>query len=715
MKNIGKWIGADLTKDINDKGSIVLCKYISVQSDISFAQIKICGLGLYKLFINEKPITSFELAPLETNYSKRVLYDQYDISQYIKKGRNSFVVILGNGRYATGERYVSWRAHHYGEKCLWAEIHIIDNDGNEQVLGTDETWQYAVGSRVENCFYDGERCDSRISIENWADIKSGLRSWKYAKTKKAPCDILEENRYFHINRHRTLKPIEVLNPLQTVYVYSFAENISGWVRVSVSGPKNEKVIIRYAEVIKHSVIDTISNRYALNTDEYVLNGEEQQVFEPYFTLHGFAAVEISTSSTEVHIDSVEAVEVYADIKKTGSFACDNADIQRIHDCTIRSQNAALMSFPMDCPQRDERLGWLGDAHATDFVCLFNYDIKDFYKKWFVDIMQTRDEATKAISIIAPWHEFAHSIDWSVGYVIIVWDTYVFYRDKQILIDNYEVIKSYVEYLLNNKEEALKIRYGDWMSVKNGWKRGEPSCSAELFLIDCLQKARNIAEEIGCVSDVDYYVQALTIEEKTVLEKYCNKDKGTFDDNSQFSLAYALYLDILPDPNKTLRLLIQDLEDREYHLNVGIFGAKYVMQTLMKYRQYDIIVKLILQKTYPSWLNMLSDNTTLSEMWEGKGSRNHCMFGSIDAVLFQLFGGLRVEDNISIEPYFATEINHLVVVSCIRNTMIKIEWLRENRKIQLTVGVDGDEAVMLKTTGHDCTLNRGIHKFVIDAR
>lgn len=644
----------DAVRSVNpEKRGILFRKEFHTEQVPVSATVSVCGLGFYQLYLNGKKAGNYVLTPLETNYNKWVLYDEYDVTDLIKEGVNAIGAELGNARYSTPKKYWSWRAAWYGDPCLACRLTITYRDGSSETIETGTDWKCDYGPILKNCFYDGETYDARLEQAGWNEVGFDDGNWQAALSVPKPFGTLEKNNYFHLKKQRTVKPVKIYKKLNGRTIYSFGENISGWVKVRLKGPEGEQIRIRYAEKINpiKGYLDVFSNRNAENTDYYTLNGGQEEEYEPKFTLRGFCAVEISDEDCFAEILDVEAYHVYADVEQTGFFSCDNEKINHLHDVILRTQKSALQSVPMDCPQRDERLGWLGDAQVTAAVCMYNFDCAKFHAKFLEDIRVCAEPKSGAVSFLAPWHAYSHAVDFGIGYLVILWEHYLFYRDTALLAHHCNDLIKYVDYLGTLGPILDRTRYGDWMSSVEGWVRGDPACSSSLcyyYALLLLVKILNVLEKNELKA---HYEKLAKQESEAILRQFYDAEEKGFDDNSQFSLSFALKLGLIPkeDERAVLTRLLEDIKNRNYHLTTGIFGTKYIMDVLQTFEEYDTAMKLILQEDYPSWLNLIGDKTSLPEKWDGSGSQNHCMLGSVDSVFYSMIAGIRVAEQIEILP------------------------------------------------------------------
>ncbi len=696
--------------------SVQFRKVVSSQKTIRSANACVVGLGLYRFYVNGQEIGDNVLTPLETEFAKRILYDEYDITDFLVSGTNALAMEVGCGRFSPQEKYQDWRAYWYGYPCGAVHITVTYMDGTKDIWETDTDWKCSHGAIISNCFYDGEFTDGRRICSDWNTVSFDDSHWQNAIIAEPVCTNTEPNRYFYIRRIRTIAPQQIHHRSENTIWYDFGENNPGWVQLKVHGHPGTKITIRYAEDFLNGEPQYQSNRMAQNTDVYIIGTQQPEIYEPRFTLHGFSVVEITISEGQAVISDICAIVVHADIPSTGFFSCDHPDLNRLHDVILRTQSGALMSYPFDCPQRDERLGWLGDAHVTDLTCLYNYDMRDFYRKWFGDIAMDSDPVTGSIPFLSPAVGFGHSIDWSTGFAIITLDYYLFYKDKSVIEKYYPIFCHYTSLLMQDGFILPRTRYGDWLSVASGWQRGDPECCSSLYLYYNFILLCRFAEILGREEDILKYSSLANQSRTAILEKFYHAKEKIFDNDSQFSISFALFLDLIPaeDISCMVSKLIADIEANNVHLTTGILGTKYIMEVLHRYHRNDIAWKLILQKTYPGWLHLIRDRSTLSENWNGTGSHNHCMFGSVDAILYKMLAGIHVDESIIITPYFPAELNFVKAGVSYADGQVLVEWNRTNTFVSLQIHVTGKRDVYFRYGDFNEKLDEGVHTYSFQA-
>lgn len=690
--------------------SILFRKALPLTTPVARATVSVCGLGLYQLYLNGEKVGDAVLSPLETMYQKRILFDEFDVTGLLRQGENILAAEVGNGKYSPPVKYWDWRGAWYGDPCLTLRLKVSFADGSEAEFSTDGTWKCARGAIFENCWFDGEHRDGNLEPEGWKTAGFDDSSWHNALVVETPGESVVKNTFFHIKKLREIRPVRVFQGPDGKKVYDFGENIPGWTRIRVKGCCGAKVTLRHGErVAEDGTLDTKTNRRAMNTDVYILNSKPIQEFEPQFTLHGFSGVEVYIEG-EAQILEIAACVVHAVLEETGSFLCDNADLNRLHEVILRTQKAALMSFPIDCPQRDERKGWLGDAHVTSHTCLYNFDMTGFYEKWLEDIRLNRNPETGAVPFIAPWHGTAHALDWSAAYAIILWDYYLFYRDKAILERHVDALIRYVEFLKTTGPIQEKTRYGDWMSVAEGWNRGDPTSGTTMYYYYNISNLVKILGVLGRREEEARYAELKETVKKAILERFYDADSKGFDDSTQFSLSMALMLGLIPEADvpAVVERLVEDVQNHGNHLTTGILGTRYLMEVLRDQGRQDVAMKLLLQDTYPSWLDLIRGRTTLAERWDGTGSGNHCMFGSVDSILYSMLAGIRIGEEIVVEPWYAEELNWVDATVRLPGGSIRVCWERKEISIRTEVTVTGNIKVTFQHGGIRKFLTEGTH-------
>lgn len=695
-------------------------KEFKVDRKIKRARAYISGLGLYELYINGEKIGDRVLDPGQTDYKKRVLYTVYDVTKNIKNGQNAIGIILGNGRYV--------KDYGYDFPKLIFQLLIEYEDEIQDFIISDYTWKTTYGPITLNSLYHGEVYDARKEIPKWNLPNFNDENWENAIEVEGPGGKLVSEIFPPIKVNKIIKPLRMWSPKPQVYIYDFGQNFTGWVKIRINNSlEGTEIKIRYAELINEDgTLNTSTNRTAKAEDIYITKGEKIEIYEPRFTYHGFRYVEILGYPDIPTLEDIEGKVVYSAVQPISKFISSNDLINKIHQNIIWGQLSNLMSIPTDCPQRDERMGWMGDAQLSAEEAIYNFDMISFYKKYLNDIKDAQREDGSIPDVVPPyWSLYPGDPAWSTAYITIAWYLYQYYGDKYILEDHYEGFKKYINFLCKLAPNFILnfYKYGDWCqpgTVKPKDFSGE-FISTWYFYHDVLILSK-IAMILNRKEDYEYFSNlADTIKKafnnkflkekfyscipygldqeslENIIEEYPEEVKemmrqhftimlslGMF--TSQTINTLPLYLNMVPENNRmeVLNTLINDIKVlHDYHLDTGIVGTRYIFDVLSDNGYSELAYKVVTQKTYPSFGYMIEEGaTTLWERWEkltsnGMNSHNHIMFGSVDAWFYKYLVGIRVKDKgwskILIEPH---PVGDLKFVKASLNTIkgeVEVSW------------------------------------------
>ena len=728
------WIGEGISKDpdnengyymepvkVDENGdslkyngnSLLLRKQINLSKPIKSAMVNICGLGIYELSVNGEKVGSKVLNPAKTNYEKIVLYDTYDITDFLKEDKNALGIMLGNGWFNPIPKWWSWRMQWYGEKRAMLQMKVTFEDGTTQMFITDKAWKITEGPVQHHCIYDGETYDATKKIVGWNAPDFDDSSWANAKEISAPKGELMVQEMPAIKKTEVLKPVSVTYPEEGLALVDFGQNFPGWIKIKLHGTTGDSIVFRYAEQEKDGMLDVTSNLRAIAKDIYISKGEGDETYEPRFTYHGFQFVEVSGLDYQLSENDIEGIVVHSAVEPNATFECSNESINKIHKAVLWSQKANLMGYPTDCPQREERLGWLGDAHVVSEEAIFNFDMESFYRKWLRDI-KFNQEPDGNIQYIAPrFIPEGVAFSWSIGYHLIVWYNYQYYGDKAILKEHYAAMKKYVDFLSGLALDNIlpKDKYGDWLSVADGWDRGLPmlnSTAVYYYAATILVKA---AKELDQKEDVQKYSALTEAIKKAFNQEYYDSDKKVYGTGSQYENAFPLFLNLVPETEKesVLGNLVDDIMVKhDKHLTTGMLGTKYMMELLSREGRNDVAWTLATQTTYPSWLDMLDGFNTLSEKWNSKvkTSHNHVMFGSIDSWFYKYLAGIQVDEeksgfqNVIIKPGVPKDLDWVKASVNTIKGKVSSEWHQSESEYNLKINIPfGSEATVYLPAGN----------------
>lgn len=665
---------------VHNGRSLLLRHKVKLMKKIKSARAYITGLGYYEFFINGKRVGDHVLAPAKTPYHKYVLYDTYDVTSLLKHGENAIGIHLGNGWYNPYKKWWDdYRMQWFGSKKTIAQILVTYNDGTSEWINTGKDWRWASGPIIYDCVYDGEIYDANQDHWGWTNIGYNDSDWKPVTVFTRPTAHLVSETMPAIKVHEIFKPKEIPVSQKNMKVFDMGQNFSGWVRIKTSGPKNTIVKIRFAEDIHpDGTIDVTSNENAKATAEYILKGAGIETYETHFSFFGFKYVEITAENGSLNILNVEGHAVYSDNKPAGSFECDDELVNKIHRATVWSQKSNMLGYPMDCPQRDERLGWFGDAQVTADEAMSNFNMALFYKNWFDGIRQNQDEKTGDIPIISPRPYIKdEGIEWSSTYLVMLWKYYANYGDKRILAENYQAMKGYMNFLDSLATDLILPSgwIGDWGSMVKGWKEGDPKSVPTAYYFWNAKIMSKVAAILKNTADEAHFRKMAEAVREKYNSKFLNTGTANYEDGSQMANAFPLYLGIVPEnlESRVLNNLMKDIVvNNNNHLTTGVLGTKYMPEALAQLGRADVAWKIINQKSAPSWNNMMRRYTTVCEFWTLKQSKNHVMMGSIDAWFYRYIAGIQSDEN---NPAFASFIVKPQLLDSLGSSKSQIETMR----------------------------------------
>lgn len=662
-----------------------------VASDVVSARLYVTALGLYECVINGRRVGDGVLRPGWTVYPKRVQYDVYDVTALLRPGDNVVGAILGDGWYAghisNQERQI------YGDRPrLLAQLEITRRDGSRQVVATDEDWRWAVGPILESDLIQGEAYDARLELTGWDQPGFDDKGWQAAALAQPPAATLVAPAGPPVRPILELKP--VTDPRRAGkgrYIFDLGQNISGWVRLrGVMGPSGTTLKLRHAEMLQaNGELYTENLRSARATDYYTLSGREKadDRWEPRFTSHGFRYVELAglPEGFVPSRDTVTGIVAHSDMPVTGSFECSEPLLNQLQSNIVWSQRGNFVDVPTDCPQRDERLGWTGDAQVFIRTAAFNMDVAGFFAKWQDDFADSQ-EPSGAIPAIIPYPTPKIGLEpgdagpaWSDAMVICPWTIYRCYGDTRILERHYLAMSRYLRHLEEISPAHIRSSifgpgwggFGDWLALDS--LGGSDQSPTPKDLIGTAYFARvaghmaDVARVLGKPADAAEW----TALRERIIEAF-NREfvtpSGRVQGGNQTSYLLALGFDLLPEEKRgdAVRHLRQAFERKKWHLSTGFVGTPLIAPTLSRFGATDEAYRVLLQRDYPGWLFSIAQGaTTIWERWNsysrergfgpvGMNSFNHYAYGAIGEWMYTTIAGIDLDPD-PLSPAFRRSV------------------------------------------------------------
>jgi alpha-L-rhamnosidase len=634
-------------------GANQLRKEFSLQgnSGVKRARLFIVGLGYYEVRINGAKIGNKVLGAF-TTFEKRVLYDIYDVTSNLNVD-NAIAVSLGNGWYAQPSVNV-------GPISLLLQLSIELFSGQKILVVSDFSWKIIQGPVIANDIYQGETYDARLETPGWDFPYFDDSTWKAATAVPVPTGVLSAQFNPGIEKVDTYTPISINEPQPGIFVLDFGQNMAGWCRLKVEGPRGVKITLTHSEMISEDgmTIDMYGPGNPMK-DTYILKGDGIEYYEPKFTYHGFQYVQITGFPGVPDIDTLQAFFVHTALDETGSIVFQSPVLNQIQHATRFASLSNWYSIPTDCPQR-ERRGWLGDAQLSAETCIHNWDMAAIYTKFMRDIQDSQQQinAGGQVPDCVPFYGHGQTKAdpaWGTAYTFIWHWLYQYYGDTRILKQYYSGVKKYIDSLLSmadpNSGTISYSSYGDWCAVSTGFDSGcayPSTMTSSFYLLLELETFSKVAALLNNTADsVTYKNYALKLRQNWNAAFY-HANNSTYDLGYQNSQALALFSNTVDPQNRdaVINELLNDIVTvNSNHMTAGIVGSKYVMLTLSQIGRTDVAYAIATQTTFPSWGYMVEQGaTTLWEDWQSsrytfEGSKNHIMFGSQSAWYYQVLGGI----------------------------------------------------------------------------
>ncbi len=691
----------------------------SIEKDMKNAVVEISSIGVYQATLNSEKISNQVLTPGFTSYRNRVQYQTFDITSMLKQHKNELNITVAPG-WAVGHiGYDGGKKVFFDHLSAIAHINISYKDGTNDTFYTDENWEvYSSVVRYAD-IYNGETNDTTYvpqSLGNaiFDDVKTELIA-------QAGEDITEQER---------ISPIELILTPNGERVIDFGQNLTGYVEFKIKGSHGEKIVITHAEVLdKEGNFYNANYRAAQNKVTFVLNGENQ-ILKPQFSFQGFRYIRLDEyPDIPVNLSDIYAVAVHSNMERTGYFYCENKKINQLYHNIVWGQKGNYLDIPTDCPQRNERLGWTGDAQVFCRTAAMNFDVRKFFEKWLGDlrIEQRDDGAVWGVCPEAyskPTRHSRISAAWGDVATVIPWELYCAYGDKQILSDNFTMMKRWVDYLHGTgPQEFLWLggyHYGDWLAMDAGEDSYVGATSNDLIASAFFAHSTDLLIRAGEVLGKDmamykdlykniisafraYFMENGMPKEEFPLTEIKTEKQGVVDTvrkgMTQTAIVLILHFNLcLPEERQALadklEELIHQFGDR---MTTGFVGTPYILHVLSDCGKTDLAFKLLLQEKNPSWLYSVNKGaTTMWEHWNGikedgtfwstaMNSFNHYAYGAVGDWLYGVVAGIQVKNggegykNIRIAPH---PDHNIGFVNCTLNTVSgKIEshhYYKDNR-------------------------------------
>jgi alpha-L-rhamnosidase len=697
---------ADEIQFIDPPKAIALRNEVNIPKKVKRARAYVSGLGNYVFYLNGERVGNDLLTPGWTHYPKKVQYQTYDVTELLNAGENALGAFIGNMWWSSGLGWDGASTYSTGPLRFILQLEVFYQNGDSEIFATDENWKYHSTPIIYNHIYHGETYDARMMQSGWNEAGFDDSVWMQVHSINENAQLVAQQAP-PIEVTQILEAKTITEPSENIYVFDFGQNMVGRARLKIKGKEGHRIVMRFAELLHDDGTVAQENlRMAKATDTYILSGNGEEAWAPDFTYHGFRYVQVEglTSAPDKSLLSGEVF--HNNIPFRGAFECSNTLINKIWENITWGQRGNLVSVPTDCPQRDERLGWMGDAQIFAPTANYNMYMPSFWAKWEKDITDCQEpegwvyDVNPAIVVDGP-----SKPGWGDAVVIIPWQNYLFFGDKKIIEQNYEGMKAWVDYMEDESKDYIYEwgetewgGYGDWVAV-------EPSPTKPIGGIYFYYSSKllsKMADILGKKDDAEYYAQLMVNIGEAYNEKYLDKEKMDYPGGTQTANLLPLMTGIAGEDirDDIIANVKNNVVARDTHLTTGFLGTPYLLPILSDNGYHELAYAVATQTSYPSWGYMVENGaTSMWELWnsnteppEGMNSRNHFAYGSVGEWFFGYLAGIKPVEN---KPGFKKSIIEPMPVQDLRYAkgnvetpygMLTSEWIQEETDFILLVTI-----------------------------
>ena len=723
-----KWIGFDhpvrLAVQQTDEDGLILPqpKYLrkefSLQPGVRKATLRASALGLYVIHLNGQQVGQDSFTPGWTDYNKRVYYNTYDVTDQLCTGLNAIGAILADGWYCG---YVGWgkERERFGKHPrVLAQLDIVYDDGSSLRIVTDESWQASTGALQEADLLMGEVYDARQELPGWDVPGADIKAWRPVDISTEINARVEPYPSETVQVFQEIAPLSLTEPTPGTFVFDLGTNFAGVARLTVTAPKGTRITLTFGErLLADGNILKANLRDARAEDTYICKGEPSsstatpsqggdEIWQPQFTFHGFQYVSLTGYPGTPDLDTITGIELTSATPVVGAFSCSDERLNQLYHNICQTQRANFIDIPTDCPQRDERLGWTGDAQAYIRAAAFNTDVQAFFRKWLVDL----SDAQQPNGDFPPVAPLIHLVNnsggpaWSDAGIICPWALYEIYGDKEVLEKHYDAMARFMAFRENSMTDTLPPEeyhcFGDWLNID---AKTPHDVIYSAYTAGDAQIMAKVAGVLGKPEDAASYERLFTNIKAAFNQAYVASD-GTIKGNTQTAYALALWFDLVDGEIKQQAEahLIERIRERDWHLSTGFVGTRDLMHVLTKIGRTDVAYRLLFNDTFPSWLFPVKNGaTSIWERWdswtpekgfqdEGMNSFSHYAYGAVGQWMFENIGGIQSlapgYSKIAIQPNIPEQLTWAKVAYNSPSGQIRIAWQRTGKNLTFEVDI-----------------------------
>ena len=687
-----------------------LRKEFTVYRKVKRATAYFSGLGLSELYVNGQKVGNDVLSPGLTGYSNRVFYVTRDVTPLIQAGHNAVGVILGNGRFfSPREKFPYFKVENYGFPKLRLQLEVEYTDGTHEEIVSDSSWKLTTAGPIHaNNEYDGEEYDARREMPGWANAGFNDAAWSPVQVVSAPGGKLAAQMINPIRVTETLKPIAVTEPKPGVFVFDMGQNMVGWCRLAVRGSAGTTITLRHAERLKpDGTLYTDNLRTAKATDVYTTSGKGREIYEPRFTYHGFRYVEVTGFPGKPTLASLAGRVVNDDLATAGEFTCSQPMINKIYQNIVWGVRGNYRSIVTDCPQRDERQGWLGDRSEESKGETYLFDTAALYAKWVQDMADAQKENGSIPDVCPPyWEIYGDDVTWPSSAIIIPGALLNQYADTGLVARHYPVMVKWIDHMSGFITNGIiaKDRWTDWcvppeepklIHSKDPARKTSREILATSYFYHCLKLMAGYATMLNQTADVERFNQLAEQLKTAFNKKIYNSQKGYYGNGSQTACVLPLAFDLVPTAKckRVINHLVEKITvETKGHVGTGLVGGQWLNRVLTASGRADLAYTFATNTTYPSWGYMVEHGaTTVWELWNGDtadpamNSGNHVMLvGDLIIWLYENLAGIKSDPaqpgfkHIIMQPELVGDLKFVKASHRSPFGVIESEWQRSGK-------------------------------------
>ena len=717
-----EWIGLGKVTDIitDEEGcrnlpARYLRKEFSVTGKPRRAILYLSGMGVSSTYINGQSVSDEVMGTLPSEYNKTVYYNTYDVTHLIRKGKNAIATVLGNG-YVVGLR----KEHtSYGLPRLKAQL-LIETDRDTMVIPTSDQWRAtAEGPIRSNNLYSGELYDARREQKGWNEPGFDDSTWEQAKRMDHPKGMLHPQPSPGIRTQERLKAKSIHPTADGRYIVDMGQNMVGQLQVTLKGKAGQPVVIRHAERLSpehDDVLYTANLRSAKCTNTYIPAQDGLFTYHPQLVYQGFRYVEISGITAKPALQDIVGLVQYNGMDTQGDFSCDDSLLNQLYKNAYWGIRGNYQGIPVDCPQRDERLGWTGDRVTGCYGENMLFDNATLYFKWLKDMEDTQKENGQ-ISDVCPAFLgiYSNNVTWQAAFVYATYMLFSHCADMQAAMTYYPALRRWTQYVERNlMHEGVVTHdvYGDWcmppaekevINSKDSSRITEATVLSTTVYYDCLRMMAEMGERLGLEADATYYRRQMRRMKDAYNEKMFHTATAQYSNNTVTANILSLALGLVPQGyEEQVMQNITDVIKNKYeeHVSCGVLGMQHLMRTLTRKGQTDLAMKIVRQRTYPSYGYMIDHGaTTIWELWNGDtanpamNSGNHVMLlGDLLLWYYEDLAGIRQEEgtqgyrHLDMKPCFPEELHHVSASYRSVSGLIRSEWTKQDKHLTWTIEI-----------------------------